>query len=58
MLKPKNPEADKWKVVKAKVRGKKENIKPNFDYLLSKYVNQKAALKNWSSKGIATPSPK
>jgi hypothetical protein len=39
MLKPKNLEADKWKVVKAKVRGKKENFKPNFDYLLSKLVD-------------------
>jgi hypothetical protein len=54
MLKPKNPEANKWKVVMAKVRGKKENFKPNFDYLLSKYVNQKASWKNRSSKGIAT----
>jgi hypothetical protein len=36
MLKPKNPEADKWKVVKAKVRGKKENFKPN---LITFYLN-------------------
>jgi hypothetical protein len=33
MLKPKNPEVDKWKVVKAKVRGKKGNFKSKFDYL-------------------------
>jgi hypothetical protein len=58
MLKPKNPEADKWKVVKAKVRGKKKSFKPNFDYLLSKYVNQKAVTKNRSLKGIAAPSSK
>jgi hypothetical protein len=59
MLKPKNPEeADKRKVVKAKAKGKKESFKPTFDYLLSKYVNQKAVLKNWSSKFIATPSLK
>jgi hypothetical protein len=41
MLKSKNPKVDEWKVVKAKVKGKKENFKPAFDYLLSKYVNQK-----------------
>jgi hypothetical protein len=58
MLKPKNTEADKWKVVKAKVKGKKEIFKPNFDYLLSKYVNQKAISKNRSSKSIVAPSPK
>jgi hypothetical protein len=58
MHKLKNPEADKCKMVKAKVRGKKENFKSNFDYLLSKYVNQKAASKNQLSKGIAAPSPK
>jgi hypothetical protein len=33
MLKPKNPKADKWKVVKAQVKGKNESFKPNFDYL-------------------------
>jgi hypothetical protein len=58
MLKPKNPEADKWKVVKAKVKGKKESFKPTFDYLLSKYVNQKTVSKNRSSKDIAAPSSK
>jgi hypothetical protein len=26
MLKPKNPEANEWKVVKAKVKGKKEKL--------------------------------
>jgi hypothetical protein len=41
MLKLKNPEVDEWKVVKAKVNGKKEKFKLTFDYLLSKYVNQK-----------------
>jgi hypothetical protein len=41
MLKLKNPEVDEWKVVKAKVKGKKKNFKLTFDYLLSKYVNQK-----------------
>jgi hypothetical protein len=58
MLKPKNPKADKWKVFKAKVKGKKESFKPKFDYLLSKYVNQKDILKNQSSKSIAAPSLK
>jgi hypothetical protein len=58
VLKPKNPEADKWKVVKAKVKGKNESFKPNFDYLLSKYVNQKTVSKNRPSKDITTPSPK
>jgi hypothetical protein len=57
-LKPKNPEVDKWKVVKAKVKGKNQSFNPNFDYLLSKYVNQKAISKNRSSKSIAAPSPK
>jgi hypothetical protein len=58
MLKPKNPEADKWKVVKAKVKGKKESFKPTFGYLLSMYVNKKTVLKNRSSKGIVAPSLK
>jgi hypothetical protein len=39
-------------------KGKMEIFKHNFDYLVSKYVNQKAVSKNRSSKGIATPSPK
>jgi hypothetical protein len=58
MLKPKNPEVDKWKAVKAKVKGKNENFKLTFDYLLSKYVNQRTILKDQSSKGIALPFPK
>jgi hypothetical protein len=58
MLKPKNPEADQWKVVKTKVKGKNESFKPTFDYLLFKYVNQRTVLKNQSSKGSATPSLK
>jgi hypothetical protein len=40
MLKPKNPEVDEWKLVKEKVKGKKKNFKPTFDYLLSMCVNQ------------------
>jgi hypothetical protein len=40
MLKLQNPEVFEWKVVKAKVKGKKKNFKSTFDYLLSKYVNQ------------------
>ena len=55
MLKPKNPEVDEWKVVKAKVKGKKKNFNPTFDYLLSKYVNQKAESRNRSSKISAVP---
>jgi hypothetical protein len=58
MLKSKNPEVDEWKVVKAKVKGKKKNFKPTFDYLLSKYVNQKTKSRDRSSKGSATPSLK
>jgi hypothetical protein len=58
MLKPKNPEVDEWKVVKMKVKGKKKNFKPNFDYLLSKYVNQKTESRDQSSKGSAAPSLK
>jgi hypothetical protein len=58
MLKPKNPQVDEWKVVRAKVKGKKKNFKPSFDYLLSKYVNQKTELRDRSSKGSATPSLK
>jgi hypothetical protein len=58
MLKPKNPEVDEWKVVNAKVKGKKKNFKPTFDYLLSKYVNQKTELRDWLSKGSAVPSLK
>jgi hypothetical protein len=58
MLEPKNPEVDEWKVVKAKVKGKKKNFKPAFDYLLSKYVNQKTESRDRSSKGSATPSLK
>jgi hypothetical protein len=53
MLKPKNPKVDEWKVVKAKVKGKKKNFKPTFDYLLSKYVNQKIESRDRSSKGSA-----
>jgi hypothetical protein len=55
MLKPKNPEVDEWKVVKAKVKSKKKNFKPTFDYLLSKYVNQKTESRDRSSKGSAAP---
>jgi hypothetical protein len=58
MLKPKNPEVDEWKVVKAKVKGKKKNIKPTFDYLLSKSVNQKTKSRDRSTKGSAAPSLK
>jgi hypothetical protein len=46
MPKPKNPKVDEWKVVKAKVNCKKKNFKQTFDYLLSKYVNQKAELRD------------
>jgi hypothetical protein len=53
MLKPKNPKVDEWKVVKTKVKGKKKNFKPTFDYLLSKYVNQKIESRDRSSKGSA-----
>jgi hypothetical protein len=49
---------NEWKVVKAKIKGKKKKIKPSFDYLLSKYVNQKTDSRDWSSKGSATPSLK
>jgi hypothetical protein len=52
------PEVNEWKVVKAKIKGKKKNFKLSFDYLLSKYVNQKTESRNWSSKGSATPSLK
>jgi hypothetical protein len=55
MPKPKNPKVDEWKVVKAKVNCKKKNFKQTFDYLLSKYVNQKAELRDWSSKSSAVP---
>jgi hypothetical protein len=58
MLKPKNPEVDEWKVVKVKVKGKKKNFKPTFDYLLSRYVNQKTESRDRSSKGSAAPSLK
>jgi hypothetical protein len=58
MLKPKNPEVDEWKVVKVKVKGKKKNFKPTFDYLLSKYVNQKTESRDRSSKGSAVLSMK
>jgi hypothetical protein len=33
--------------------GKKKNFKPTFDYLLSKYVNQKTESRDRSSKGSA-----
>jgi hypothetical protein len=39
-------------------KGKKKNFKPTFDYLLSKYVNQKTELIDWSSKGSAASSLK
>jgi hypothetical protein len=39
MLKLRNPEVDKLKVIKTKVKDKNENFKPIFDSLLSKYVN-------------------
>jgi hypothetical protein len=58
MLKRKNPEVDEWKVAKAKVKGKKKNFKLTFDYLLSKYVNQKTESRDQSPKGSATPSLK
>jgi hypothetical protein len=58
MLKPKNPKADEWKVIKAKVKGKKKNFKSIFHYLLSKYVNQKTESRDRSSNGSATPSLK
>jgi hypothetical protein len=58
MLKPKNPEVDEWKVIKAKVKGKKKNFKLTFDYLLSKYVNQKTESRDRSSMESATPSLK
>jgi hypothetical protein len=58
MLKPKNPEMDEWKVINAKVKGKKKNFKPTFGYLLSKYVNQKTESRDRSSKGSAAPSLK
>jgi hypothetical protein len=58
ILKPKNPEVDEWKVVKAKVKDKKKNFKPMFDYLLSKYVNQKTESRDRSSKGSVVPSLK
>jgi hypothetical protein len=52
------PEVDKCKVVKVKVKGKKKNFKPTFDYLSSKYLNQMTELRDWSSKGSAVPSLK
>jgi hypothetical protein len=55
MLKPKNPRVDEWKVVKAKVKGKKKNFELAFDYLLSKYVNQKTESRDRSSKGSVAP---
>jgi hypothetical protein len=55
MLKPKNTEVDEWNVVKSKVKGKKKNFKPSFDYLLSKYVNQKTESRDRSSKRSAVP---
>jgi hypothetical protein len=58
MLKLKNPEVDEWKVVKARVKGKKKNFKPTFDYFLSKYVNQKTKSIDRSSMGSTTPSLK
>jgi hypothetical protein len=58
MLKPKNPEVDEWKVVKAKVKCKKKNFKPTFDYLLTEYVNQKVKSRDRSSKRSAAPSRK
>jgi hypothetical protein len=55
MLKPKNLRVDEWKVVKAKVKGKKKNFQLTFNYLLSKYVNQKTESRDRSSKGsVAT----
>lgn len=47
-VKPKSPEVGKWKTNEAKVHCKK--IKPTFDMLLSKYVNQASgSSSNWSS---------
>jgi hypothetical protein len=45
-------------VVKVNQKGKKKNIKLTFDYLLSKYVNQKTEPRDRSSKGSAAPSLK
>jgi hypothetical protein len=42
-------------VVNTKVKGKKKYFKPTFDYLLSKYVNQKNESRDRSSKGSAAP---
>jgi hypothetical protein len=50
-----NPRVDEWKVVKAKVKGKKKNFELTFDYLLSKYVNQKTESRDRSSKGSVAP---
>jgi hypothetical protein len=58
MIKPKNPKVDEWKVVKVKVKGKKKNFKPTFDYILSKYVNQKTESRDRSLKSSAVPSLK
>jgi hypothetical protein len=58
MLKQKNPEVDEWMVVKVKVKGKKKNFKSTFDYLLSKYVNQKTESRDRSSKGSVVLSMK
>jgi hypothetical protein len=55
MLKPKNPKVNEWKVFKTKVKGKKKNLNSTFDYLLSKYMNQKTILRDRSSKGSAAP---
>jgi hypothetical protein len=58
MLKLKNHEVEEWKVVNAKVKGKKKNFKLTFNYLLSKYVNQKTESIDRSSKDSAAPSLK
>jgi hypothetical protein len=45
-------------VVKAKVKCKKKNFRPIFDYILSKYVNQKTESRDRSLKDSASPSLK
>jgi hypothetical protein len=47
MIKPRSPEAGKWKVVEG--RNKKPTCKPTFDYLLNKYnkVGLKAQAVKW-----------
>src|SRR5438132_1187098 len=47
-IKPKSPEVRRWKT--NRVEAKRKRIKPTFDMLLSKYMNQSAGSKsNWPS---------